>query len=172
MRASIYPTVMTVSVDGGTPIAIDTDNGGREEFNMNWPGIDVRFMAWIKVPDITLDAGSHTLSFGLSERESYSNYTHGGIDAINIENFGWGPAGSNQPSIETPTGAADEWFAFTPADPPELGESVFDLSDLVEAPAGTHGALKRDGLCASSCARVLQAPRLLRASASLAWSRR
>ena len=145
IRTSSYRVLMTMAVDDNDPIAVDTDHGTREVVNMNWPGIDVRFLGWVRMKDIELDVGVHTLTFEVGEHEDYGGVTHGGIDALTIVNFDWGPAGTIQPSLEPDSPADDDWFVFAPGDPPELEDSVFDLSEYVEAPAGEHGALETDG---------------------------
>jgi hypothetical protein len=145
IRTSTYRVLMTMSVDGGTPVPVDTDNGARETINMNWPGIDVRFLGWVRMAGIHLTAGSHTLSFEVGEHEDYGGISHGGIDAISIVNYNWGPTGAVPPEQSAAIPEADAWFTFAPGDPPAPGDSVFDLSDLVEAPAGTHGALETSG---------------------------
>ena len=145
VRTSSYRILMTMSVDGGTPLPVDTDHGAREVINLNWPGIDVRFLGWVRMPDIDLDVGPHTVTFEVGEHEDYGGVTHGGIDALSIVNFEWGPTGAVPPDLTAATPAADAWFAFAPGDPPTPGSSVFDLSDLVDAPAGGHGPLQAVG---------------------------
>ncbi len=145
IRTSSYMMLLTMALDGGAPIHVDTDNHTREHINLNWPGIDVRFLGWVRMANIPLDVGAHTLSFEVGEHENYGGVTHGGIDAINIVNFDWGPSGAVPPDTDAPTPSADEWFAFTPGDPPPPGDSVFDLSAAIEAPAGGHGPLQTDG---------------------------
>ncbi len=119
VRASCYLVQMTLSVDGGEEIPVDTDNGCREVWNMNWPGIDIRFMGWIKIPGISLDAGNHTLQWKLSHHPNMSGeQVHGGTDAIHITNAPWGPAGSTQP--EPMPAEATDWYIWAPGDPPKI----------------------------------------------------
>ncbi len=145
VRTSTYRILMTMAVDEGALIPVDTDHAAREVFNMNWPGIDVRFLGWVRMPGISLDAGTHTVTFEVGEHEDYGGVSHGGIDALHIVNQDWGPAGAMQPDPDAPTPAADDWFVFAPGDPPASEDSVFDLSEFVEGPAGSHGALQADG---------------------------
>jgi len=149
IRAGCYRVGLAVSVDGGESQSLDTDNTCREAFNMVWPSIDHRYMGWLKGPQLDLDAGSHTLEVEMSTHdgwsESYPGMVQGGIDVINLVNFDWAPAGTMPPELDPPEAAADEWFVFAPGDPPELGASVFEMSDHVTGPAGAHGALGRDG---------------------------
>ena len=149
VRAGCYRVGLAVAVDGGDSEQFDTDHSCRESFNMNWPGLDHRFMGWMHGPRVELEAGSHTLEFEMSTHDdwsgSYPGMVQGGIDVIGLVNFDWTPAGAMPPDPNPGEAAGDEWFVFAPGDPPELGESVFELADHVAAPAGEHGALGRDG---------------------------
>ena len=72
-------------------------------------------------------------------------------------------------------GTCTDTIVFAPGEPPELGESVFELADHVAAPAGEHGALESirfrrsvrvcGGVFVSSCAPSLRTgPRATRAT--------
>ncbi len=147
VRTACYPNVMTLSVDGATPLAVDTDYGCRESFNMNWPGIDIRFMGWVKVPGVSIEAGTRTLTWAFSHHANISgDQVHGGIDAFLVTNEAWGPAGAMRPDQMPQSYSATDWTVWAPGDPPQdPADSVFDLSRLIQAPAGEHGALQRDG---------------------------
>jgi len=138
---------MTLSVDGGAPISVDSDNACRENLNMNWPGIDIRFLGWVKVPDVSLTAGAHSLTWSVGHHPDISgDQSHGMIDAFHVTNQSWGPAGAMSPAQMPAEYGPEDWTVWAPGDPPEdPSDSVFDLSRLIEAPAGERGPLVRDG---------------------------
>jgi len=149
LRVSPYRVVQWVSLDSGTPWYLDLDHSVREYTNLISPSIDIRMIGWIYAGAISLDAGPHVLTTGLEYHEAWgeSDQVHGGVDVICVTNdAGWAPAGSLSPdSLTSKDPQPSDWFVYQPGNPAYAPDSILDLSDLMDAPAGTHGAVQSEG---------------------------
>lgn len=133
---------MSYRVDDANWQAIDVQGGLRGQQNIaadNKP--DMRFIAWVNAGELQLEAKAYTLAFRMHSRVK----NHGAIDAFCLDNSGWVPSGTQRPSARKGESAADEWFPVTADVDPLSAESVIDMSQLVDAPAGKHGFLTADG---------------------------
>jgi len=153
IRACDYSAGNSFWIDGGDPMPIPQ---GQNNENVNlhvnraateggW--IDIRFQDWIYLGEHDLGTGRHSLTIRVEsvDRGNGSFQASIGIDAIAIVNFPWGPSGTLQPQAEPgPEPAADDWFPFLHADLAPSDVAI-DVSALVEAPTGQHGALQRNG---------------------------
>lgn len=141
VRCNPFKTSQRWSIDGGEfePMALDDVRGRLDLVD---PGIDLRFIGWVQVGEVDLDAGDHTLTIGV---DAFEGKAHAGLDAIVVENMGWAPAGATKPDAAGDEPAADAWFPLAPRDESSADGSVIDMSGLHDRPAGTHGALQRDG---------------------------
>ncbi len=117
----------------------------RQQQNIAQDGkIDHRFLAWIKVGQIELPAGKHTLTFRWQGGASNS----GGLDCFVLTTDPFVPQGVMKPGETTGAahaGAADEWFPLLADDDSFDPRSVIDMSALTPAPAGKLGFLKPRG---------------------------
>ena len=98
LRCNPFKVNMQYAVDGGAFQAIDTSDP-RENANLLTTGIDIRFLAWVKVGKLTLTPGRHSVVIKVQKGEAES---HGGIDCMAFVNFAWAPTGAAKP----PTGGA------------------------------------------------------------------
>ena len=142
MRCNAYQAVHRWALDRGPYTDVDFTDP-RERVNVV-DGIDIRWLAWVKVAELDLAPGDHVLSVEVLHSPARGE-THGGIDAHCLVDFPWEPTGVLQPGDELNPAEPDQWFVFHPGDDPFSPDSVTDLSDLIEAPAGLHGPLQRVG---------------------------
>ena len=146
IRASVFQTRMWYSIDGGPRVQIDSDNDQREYLRLNDPTssgpIDIRFLAWLKLDQLQLDAGQHVLEIGLEPLRQGGQETHGGIDIVFLTAGEFEPTGALRPD-QIPEPASDAWFPLLPRDDPFSEESLTDLSALSQGPAGSNGHIRR-----------------------------
>ena len=170
VRASTFAQSAQFQVDGGEAIALpiyatqEDVNMRAERADLDRFGIDTRFLGWMKLGTFELDAGVHTISVSVFNGPARNGnaYTQFALDALALANYPWSPGGASggtEPSRfsavdsvgaghmyrdEMPVNAPDAWFPFRANDlDPE--NSLLDRSDLVEAPAGERGMLRREG---------------------------
>ncbi len=142
VRCNPFKTSQRWALDGNDwqPMALDDVRGERDLVD---PGIDIRFIGWVKVGPVDLDPGQHTFKIGV---DAFEGKAHAGIDALVVENMGWAPAGTQKSDATAgDTPAADQWFALVPRDETPSETSIIDMSGLHDRPAGVHGAVQRDG---------------------------
>ena len=95
---------------------------------------DLRFVAWLRQPELDLEAGDHELSF----RFRSDNQNHGAIDAIVLSLEPFSPNLNLRPG--RPSGRADEGtWAFEPEPDDPDAVAMLDLRYLNHRPAGVHG---------------------------------
>jgi hypothetical protein len=147
LRANPVKSKLDYRLDKGSWTPIDFSRDLRGQLNIaadNKP--DLRFIAWVKVGDVSLSAGRHTLDFRF-----YSGpQNHGAIDCFCLADDGFVPSGKKRPSQGTMAARRpDQWFPVVFDDDPLSPQSVTDISRLVPAPAGQFGFLRRkkDTLC-------------------------
>jgi hypothetical protein len=103
---------------------------------------DHRFLAWVKVGKVALPQGDNTIAFKFHGDIANS----GGIDCFCFSRVPFVPSGTNKPASGTPGKAASgDWFPVVFDTDPFSPDSVTDMSQYIEAPAGQHGFLKPDG---------------------------
>ena len=107
-------------------------------------GIDIRWLAWVKVGSFALAPGNHSVTIEVAYNAA-RNESHGGVDALCLTNFPWEPAGTLQPGQEVNAPAPGAWFTLHAGDDPYSPSSLTDLSSLVPAPAGKDGPVQRAG---------------------------
>ena len=147
-RVGAYRVAMWAAVDGLAVTDLDLDNQAREVVNLVHPTLDVRFLAWVKVDEVELAPGGHTMTFGLESHPAWEGAaTYGGVDAFVVTNVPrWAPTGAVRPEPDGEAeGTPDGWFPFLPKEEDGTFDSVLDRSGLLDAPAGVHGALRRAG---------------------------
>lgn len=147
-RVGAYRVGMWAGLDAEEPVDLDLDDQARETVNLVYPTLDVRYLAWVKVGEFDLDAGSHELTFGLNSHPDWGGAEiYGGVDAFVVTNVPrWAPTGALQPEVDGEAeGQPDAWFPFLPKEESLDFDSALDRSGLLERPAGVHGALRRIG---------------------------
>ena len=130
-------------LDDGSWQTIGLDEA-RQNQNIAADGkIDHRFLAWVKVGQVELAAGNHTLRFRWEGGASNS----GGLDCFVLTTEAFVPQGTMKPGAAAgaASGAADEWFPLLADDDRFDPRSVIDMSALVPGPAGQEGFLKARG---------------------------
>ncbi|WP_166822830.1 hypothetical protein [Thalassoroseus pseudoceratinae] len=104
------------------------------------PNPDHRALAWVKVGSLRLRRGKNSLTIRFQSKVA----NHGGTDAILLDDTGFVPSGIRKPN-EDIAAKPDEWFPVVFDTDRFSADSVIDMSKYIEAPAGQHGFLKRDG---------------------------
>ena len=99
---------------------------------------DMRFVAWVKAPPLTLRAGENSLELRFESR----NRHHGGLDCFVLSLEPFLPQGRRKPGEKTGLAAPGMW-AFEPDRDKFSPDSKLDLSDLNEKPAGRRGRIAR-----------------------------
>ncbi|MEO8083292.1 MAG: hypothetical protein ABI780_05675 [Ardenticatenales bacterium] len=151
MRMSVYQVRGWYSLDGAPAADVDTAADPRERLNLVAPGIDIRFLAWVKAGEMPLAQGRHRLVIGIEGHPARQNgqEVHGGIDALTFvpQSWPWGPTGALRPiAPDRPTEAApDEWFPLIPIDDSFSPQSATDAHAYIERPAGQHGPITAHG---------------------------
>ena len=108
------------------------------------PGIDIRFIAWCHGGTFSFSRGTYELEIRLSLRPGDQD-NHGGIDVMALTNFPWSPTGVIPPETDAAEPDPDEWFTLMVGPDPFSEDSIIDMSDLLDKPAGAHGFLKSAG---------------------------
>ena len=101
---------------------------------------DLRFIAWIQVGPVNLQAGPNTIAFKFHS----ANSNHGSLDCFLFTQGVFAPSGKLKPGQKLGT---DEpgWWAFEPG-PETFGkDALLDLRFLNEAEAGQSGFIQADG---------------------------
>ncbi len=145
LRGNPLRSKVTWTIDNGTSKTIDW-KGARGRMNIagnNKP--DMRFIAWVQAGKVRLAAGKHSLKITLA-RGDEKIPNHGAVDCMAFVRIPWVPSGRERPSVTT-KGALkpDTWFPVLGMEDEFSTESVIDMSNLVEAPAGKYGFLTRKG---------------------------
>jgi hypothetical protein len=142
LRANPVSSKLSYRIDSGDWQAVDFAGDTRGRMNIasdNKP--DLRFIAWVKVGQVELAAGTHTVNL----RMESGPQNHGGIDCLVFTRIPFVPSGATKPTAASGPAREDQWFAVVMDDDAFSSQSIIDVSGLVEAPAGRHGFLKRNG---------------------------
>ena len=141
IRANHVKSSLAYRLDSGEWRKIAMDQNRRGALNIacdNKP--DLRFIAWVSVGTVRLEAGEHRLEF----RMDSGSQNHGAIDCFCFTTDRWVPSGTQKPSTQRRVAGPSDWFPVILDEDPLAPESVIDISHLIEAPAGQHGFLKAD----------------------------
>jgi hypothetical protein len=135
---------LSFKLDGGEweTVSFQDARGQQNIAEDNKP--DMRYVAWVKVGMVDLQAGPHTITWRMHSGAEHTN--HGGLDCFVFTRIPFVPSGARKPSIavEAPAGP-DEWFPLLADEDPMDPRSVIDLSAQIPAPAGQFGFLKAAG---------------------------
>ena len=121
--------------------ALDVSEARDRMIDLVDPGIDIRFIAWCYGDTFTLSRGTYELEVRLSRAEG-DEENYGGIDVMALTNFAWSPTGVIPPNTDAPEPEPDQWFTLMVGPDPFSEDSIIDVSDLLDKPAGTHGVLE------------------------------
>lgn len=107
---------------------------------------DLRFVAWIKVGQVTLRRGANSIRFRMDSQNS----NHGSLDCFVLANEPFQPQGILKPdqlaqAAERIAAENQGWFPFTSKPDPFRENSGFDLRSLNEKFAGEHGFIAVKG---------------------------
>lgn len=141
IRANHVKASLAYRLDGGPWQKIALDQNQRGAMNIardNKP--DLRFIAWISVGTLELEAGAHRIEF----RMDSGPQNHGAIDCFCLTTDRWVPSGTLKPSAQPRVAGPSDWFPVVLDQDPLAAESVIDISHVIDAPAGRHGFLKTD----------------------------
>ncbi len=125
--------------------SLDVADARNNMINLVKPGIDIRFIAWSFGDLFNLTPGSYQLQVKLSDDGGADVENHGGVDVMALVNYPWAPTGVVPPDPNAPPPSASSWFVLV-AGPDQFSEdSIIDVCDMLDKPAGVHGYLARDG---------------------------
>ncbi len=102
-------------------------------------GIDIRFLAWVKVGKVSLPAGDSTVQFRMHSKNNH----HGGLDCFLFTDTPFAPSGKLKPGEKLGLADAGSW-AFEPGADPISPQARLDLSELNEETAGMSGFVSHD----------------------------
>ncbi len=124
---------------------LDVSEARKNQIDLVDPAIDIRFIAWSYGDVVELTPGSYELQVMLHGNDGADNETHGAVDVMAMVNFPWAPTGVVPPDPNAPPPEADDWFMLAAGPDAFSEESITDVCDLLDKPAGVHGVLRRNG---------------------------
>lgn len=138
VRANPIQAAMSYRLNGGSWTAVSFEKR-EQHLNIASDGKpDMRFVAWMKASPVELKSGRNTIEFRFESK----NNNHGGLDCFVLSREPFFPQGALKPGEKT--GLADPgMWAFEPDRDRFSSESLLDLSDLNEKPAGKSGWVAR-----------------------------
>lgn len=138
LRANPIGAAMSVRTNGGEWQSVSFVKS-EQQLNIATDGKpDLRFVAWVKALPVSLKSGSNSFEV----RFESGNNRHGGLDCFVLSPEPFLPQGNRKPGQKT--GLADEGtWAFEPDRDRFSPDSLLDLSELNEKPAGMHGRVAR-----------------------------
>ncbi|QDU56362.1 hypothetical protein Pan181_25710 [Aeoliella mucimassa] len=141
LRANPVKSHLSYQIDDGDWQDVDFSLDTRGQMNIasnDQP--DLRFIAWVKIGNVELSEGQHSLALRMDSELS----NHGGIDCAVFTSVPFIPSGITKPVAMDGPAEPDEWFPVMMDVDPLSPKSIIDVSALIDAPAGKHGFLKRD----------------------------
>lgn len=148
VRANPLASKLSFALNGGPETLIDLNSEKGEPANVaadDKP--DLRFLAWSKVGQVTLQAGTNTIRFRMTSDNSH----HGYLDCFVFSEESFVPRGLLKPdqlAADSQRLAAENktWFAFDPKPDAFTENSATDLRFLNEHLAGANGFITvKDG---------------------------
>ncbi len=144
IRANPTAAKLSYRLDRGAWTQIATDSAIDIKNIAEDQKIDLRFIGWIHVGKVSLQAGSQTIAFQMDSQNS----NHGAIDCFVLSPQPFQPRGILKPgesSAVTASHTDQGWFAFQPAAEAPDSASPIHLRYLNEAFAGEHGFIEARG---------------------------
>jgi hypothetical protein len=140
LRANPVQTSLDYRVDEGDWHAVDFAQAGQQVNVAADEKPDLRFVAWVRLDDLELEAGRHALTF----RAGGDLHHHGAIDAFVLTTTAFVPRGLDRPGASGVTvfGGAGTW-PFRPERDTFREDALLDLRSLNEEVAGQDGFVRR-----------------------------
>ena len=101
---------------------------------------DLRFIAWIKIGAVNLNAGTNTISFKFHS----ANNNHGSLDCFLFTQAPFVPHGKAKPGEKLGTDEPS-WWSFEPKPETFSPDALLDLRSLNENEAGESGFIQANG---------------------------
>jgi hypothetical protein len=139
VRTNFIAVELKYQLNGGEWKAIDVNQGRSDDVNIasnNAP--DMRFLGWVKVGDVELNAGANALAFQMSS----GNNHHGMIDCFLFTTGVFSPNGALKPGQKLGLADPGTW-AFEPDSDPYDKGALLDLRSMNEKKAGEKGWITR-----------------------------
>ena len=142
VRANSFDSKLSWQLDGGGWRLIDFKEKRGEQNIAADAKPDLRFIAWVKVGELKLSEGKHTMRFKFHS----GTENHGSLDCFVLTRIPFIPNGAAKP-VSARQGAAGpaDWFPLLADDDTFSPASVIDMTVLTEAPAGKHGPIIGEG---------------------------
>ena len=147
VRANPAATTLSYRVDAEDWTEIDFSDAEQKENIAADDQIDLRFISWVRVGQIHLDEGQHTVRFKFHSENNH----HGSLDCFVLTTEGFTPHGIARPADIAEAGEpvapeplltdANAW-AFDPPRDEFTDEALLDLSHLNEDEAGETGFIR------------------------------
>jgi hypothetical protein len=142
IRANPVQSSMTYQLNGGEQKSVDMNaNVGATNIAAD-NGLDVRFIAWLKIGRVPLNRGENTVVFRFTSQNNH----HGYLDCFVFDTEAFEPHGILKPGEEKTAVSGDQsgWFQFDPAADAFMPTPI-NLRRLNERSAGDGGfiAVKR-----------------------------
>lgn len=147
LRANPIQCEMSLQLNKGPWQTIDMQHGVTENTNIADDGNpDLRFIAWIAIGKVQLEAGANTITFRADSKRNHHAY----IDCFVLANEPFTPMGTLKPQRRAELeqlvrDQAKGWLPFAPKTDPFRAGSAIDLRDLNEKVAGEHGFIRTRG---------------------------
>ena len=144
VRANPIQAKLSYSLNGGADTAIALSSHQQAVNIALDDKPDLRFLAWIRVGNVSLQKGVNTVRF----RMTSDNNHHGMLDCFVLSMTPFQPNGILKPGevakTSAPAAGDQDWFAFDPPNDP-FTESPTDLRWVNEKFAGEHGYIAARG---------------------------
>jgi len=140
LRANPTGTRLSYRIDGGAWRLVDFGSA-IDRVNVADDGsVDLRYLAWVELPAVQLDAGEHRIAFRMHSENNH----HGSIDCFLLTTTSFRPRGSRKPGEDGGDGLdlRGRW-PFQPARDDFSDAALLDLRALNEDVAGEHGFVAR-----------------------------
>ena len=148
VRANPEQARLSYKLNDGPETLIDFSKNVEGQLNIAADGgIDLRFIAWVKVGSVKLNRGANSVRF----RTDSAKFNHGALDCFVFSTEPFTPRGTLRPDQRDAAAKADDlgdrgWFAFNPRPDPFSAKNAIDLRSLNETKAGDGGFIAaKDG---------------------------
>ncbi len=122
---------------------IDTSDAQNDMVPISY-ALDIRFIGWAFVDTVDLQPGQYQIEIRMDDNNNQWNQFAGGVDAMSFTNWAWAPSGVVPPDVNAPAAGPNDWFNVMMGPDDFSGESIIDMSHLLDDTAGEHGWLGRN----------------------------
>ena len=142
VRANSFDSNLSWQLDNGEWQLIDFKEKRGEQNIAADSKPDMRFIAWIKGGQLKLSAGKHLMKFKFHSKSD----NHGSLDCFVLTRIPFIPSGATRPmSSQAVAAKPGDWFPLLADDDTFAADSVIDMTNLTEAPAGKYGPIIAKG---------------------------